>query len=612
MEAIKLVIWDLDETFWEGTLSEGPIRYRPENHELVIELSRRGVVNSICSKNDLEAARGVLAEQGIWDYFVFPKIAWCAKGEMIAQTLEEMGLRAPNILFVDDNPQNLEEAKFYNPGLQVAAPDELANLLERPTLDGKNDAQLSRLNQYRLLQKKVGDRQQFESNNEEFLRQCQIRVEVCHDCQAVLDRLMEMIERTNQLNFTKKRLAAHQLRELLDDGAFECAYLKVQDRYGDYGIAGFYALQAGRLEHFLFSCRILNMGVERWLYNRLGRPNLSIAGEVSDDPTKLPVPDWINASGSTPTRESRRADVNGKYPRVLLKGGCDLEQAIDFIGWKSSLISGEFNYVTPRGAPSHVDHTEILRRCGSDVVERYADVYARLPFLDAKSYQTRFFADEYDVYVYSTLMDMDNGLYRYRESDWVIPYGDFNLNITDESTWDWVLKRCEFFDRDFLVWFRENFTFEGCLSEAAFRDNLHWICGQIPARKQLILLNGAEIPLEHPYEHQRDEHHRRRNAVLEEVIASYAHVELCDVRQFANSPSDVTNNIRHYRRGVYYRISNELQALMARRWSLKPNPVAQLLQRSMAFGRSQVRNMLWATIKRVRALRSDRSSNRNA
>ena len=95
-------------------------------------------------------------------------------------------------------------------------------------------------------------------------------------------------------------------------------------------------------------------------------------------------------------------------------------------------------------------------------------------------------------------------------------------------------------------------------------------------------------------------------------IASYPHVELCDVRKFANSPSDVTNNIRHYRRGVYYGISGELRDLMVRRWSLKPNPLAQLLQRSMAFGRSQVRSVLWATIKRVRALRSDRSTNRNA
>jgi hypothetical protein len=49
---IKLIIWDLDETFWHGTFTEGGITYRRENHDLVIALARRGVVSSICSNND--------------------------------------------------------------------------------------------------------------------------------------------------------------------------------------------------------------------------------------------------------------------------------------------------------------------------------------------------------------------------------------------------------------------------------------------------------------------------------------------------------------------------------------------------------------------------------
>ena len=49
---IKLVIWDLDDTFWKGTLSEGPIVSIAENIQLVRDLTDRGIVNSICSKND--------------------------------------------------------------------------------------------------------------------------------------------------------------------------------------------------------------------------------------------------------------------------------------------------------------------------------------------------------------------------------------------------------------------------------------------------------------------------------------------------------------------------------------------------------------------------------
>ena len=49
---VKLVVWDLDDTFWQGTLSEGPVVIDPDRVDLVRTLNRRGIVNAICSKND--------------------------------------------------------------------------------------------------------------------------------------------------------------------------------------------------------------------------------------------------------------------------------------------------------------------------------------------------------------------------------------------------------------------------------------------------------------------------------------------------------------------------------------------------------------------------------
>ena len=84
LDSIKLVIWDLDETFWQGTISEGPISFVENNIEAVRNLTDRGVVNAICSKNDFEAVEKVLkGEQDIWQYFVFPSIDWTAKGVRI-------------------------------------------------------------------------------------------------------------------------------------------------------------------------------------------------------------------------------------------------------------------------------------------------------------------------------------------------------------------------------------------------------------------------------------------------------------------------------------------------------------------------------------------------
>jgi predicted enzyme involved in methoxymalonyl-ACP biosynthesis len=66
-EAVRLVIWDLDETFWKGTLTEGGITYLQKHHDIVIELARRGIMSSICSKNDFEPIKRVLQDRGIWD-----------------------------------------------------------------------------------------------------------------------------------------------------------------------------------------------------------------------------------------------------------------------------------------------------------------------------------------------------------------------------------------------------------------------------------------------------------------------------------------------------------------------------------------------------------------
>ena len=71
-EAVRLVIWDLDETFWKGTLDEGGIKeYVQAHHDVVVELARRGIVSSICSKNDADAVRAILQEKGIWEYSSF-------------------------------------------------------------------------------------------------------------------------------------------------------------------------------------------------------------------------------------------------------------------------------------------------------------------------------------------------------------------------------------------------------------------------------------------------------------------------------------------------------------------------------------------------------------
>ena len=120
---VKLVIWDLDETLWRGTLSEEGIQPVQAHLDMVRTLVDRGIMCSICSKNDFAQARAAVESLGIWDLFVFPHIAWSPKGQAIAQMIDEMGLRAENVLFLDDNHLNLAGSRVVVDRLLREHPD---------------------------------------------------------------------------------------------------------------------------------------------------------------------------------------------------------------------------------------------------------------------------------------------------------------------------------------------------------------------------------------------------------------------------------------------------------------------------------------------------------
>ena len=114
-EKVKLIIWDLDDTFWQGTLAEGGATIPEENKVLLRRLTDIGIVNSICSKNDWEQVKVELKRQEMLEYFVFPSVNWEAKGNRVKQLIADMQLRPPNVIFLDDNPSNREEVRYFCP-----------------------------------------------------------------------------------------------------------------------------------------------------------------------------------------------------------------------------------------------------------------------------------------------------------------------------------------------------------------------------------------------------------------------------------------------------------------------------------------------------------------
>lgn len=336
--SVKLVIWDLDETFWQGTLSEGGARQITRHIAMVRTLVDRGIMCSICSKNDRAEARAVLEQAGIWDMFVFAHIDWTPKGQAIANMIAAMGLRPANVVFVDDNHMNLEEAQFFSDGIMVvdASRHDVTALLDLPEFQGKDDRDHSRLEQYRVMQDKQALQAETGLSNDEFLRQSGIRIKIVTDIENHMDRVLELLNRTNQLNFTKVRANTPDeraaLHKLLETSGMHAGLVQVRDRYGDYGDVGFFCVRTKfsgtTVHHFAFSCRTLNMGVEQWLWDYLGRPDFKVEGPVANplDTFDGPV-DWITEVTDFDTGENEL-----EQKRLCLVGGCDLLQVSFYCG----------------------------------------------------------------------------------------------------------------------------------------------------------------------------------------------------------------------------------------------------------------------------------------
>ena len=119
LSKVKLMIWDLDETLWKGTLSEENVELNRPFIDFINDTLDAGIVHSICSKNDYHKTKDKMQELGIWDLFVFPSIDWTPKGQRVKSIIDQMKLRPENVLFIDDNVQNLQEAAFYCGGDNV-------------------------------------------------------------------------------------------------------------------------------------------------------------------------------------------------------------------------------------------------------------------------------------------------------------------------------------------------------------------------------------------------------------------------------------------------------------------------------------------------------------
>lgn len=564
LEKVKLIIWDLDNTFWEGTLSEGRVSVLPQNIELIKALDDMGIINSISSKNDEDTVMKVLSQIEISDYFVFNNINWTNKGQQIKQKIEDMNLRCENVLFIDDEVHNLKEAQYYNPGILTALPDIIPQLLSFVS-DESRLRNHSRLESYRILENKIKDKNHF-SDSRDFLFQSNIRVEICHDCMNEFARIEELIARTNQLNFTKIRDIHDDILSFLNDPAIDKGYVRVSDKYGDYGIAGFYCFESGnqKLRHFLFSCRIMGMGVENYIYKAINCPPLNVVEPISGNLDNNFEPSWINAPAVPDTDNNSRSSESSNKIRILLKGPCDMAAIETYL--IGGDITTEFNFVNDKGfitaGQNHTMNIWEYAHLSSDEIQTITE---EVPFITEGDYKTSLFDNEYDVICLSLLPDCHSGLYQNKEAGYYINFGSTNFDLTDPKFENGyidgsVVNHFFPFTKEIIQDFRDNWTYVGTISEEHLIRNLDYIFENVKGTPLIILLLGSEIE----YQGENEEfanhasRHARINALIKEHYGLKSNIAIVNPTDYILSQDDYEDSINHYSRNVYYNMTTDI------------------------------------------------------
>jgi FkbH-like protein len=565
-EAVRLVIWDLDETFWKGTLTEGGITYLQKHHDIVIELARRGIMSSICSKNDFEPIKHVLQDRGIWDYFIFPSINWESKGPRLAALVEAVQLRAPTILFIDDNPMNLKEAEHFVPGLQIADEHVIAGLLDNPLCRGKDDSGLTRLAQYKLLETRHQE-QATAGDNLAFLRASDIRVTIEHDLEPHLDRAIELINRTNQLNFTKNRFpenpeeARTELRKLIKNFEIQAGLVHVVDRYGDYGFIGFYVTRSfhgvTRLLHYCFSCRTLGMGVETWLFERLGRPKLQVRGDVLTDlfAPKNPI-DWINQNSSATSKAGER--IAG---RMLVRGGCHLGSTAHYLALNAEEVVSEVN-IARNGQLVRLDHSLFLHYAICGLPPGALEAFSRLGY-EASDFTSALSDDfaAFDVCLFNFEVDAAYATYRHPALNARIPFLEIKGNNGANIVLNPPEQLCPENMEAVEVLRAEGYAYE-IPWQNGFQERLAAILDYIPKTTLVFILLVPESARTPDGSDVRLQHYVANNRAVQQAANGRENVILLPVLDFVTQPSDRVG-ATHFSRMVYFRLYQKIAAILA-------------------------------------------------
>lgn len=290
----KCLVLDLDNTLWGGVIGDdGPdqIKIGRETaeaeaftafQEYCLQLRSRGILLAVCSKNSEAIARQGFEHPDsvlLLDHFSCFKANWEPKHENIKAIASELNIGLNSLVFVDDNPAEREIVSAQLP--DVAVPDvgsdvsRFISVLEdgryfEPVRLSRED--LKRAEQYRDNAQRAAFQGSFQ-NYDEYLESLEMSAEVAAFKPVYLDRITQLISKTNQFNLTTRRYTRAQIETIAASPSYISLYGKLTDKFGDNGLI---SVIIGRKENgilhidlWIMSCRVLKRGMETVMLDAL-------------------------------------------------------------------------------------------------------------------------------------------------------------------------------------------------------------------------------------------------------------------------------------------------------------------------------------------------------
>jgi FkbH-like protein len=292
----KCLVLDLDNTLWGGVIGDDGIdgivlgqgSAVGEAHlalqRYALQLSQRGIILAICSKNDEGNAKAPFDEHpemllNRTDIACFVA-NWTDKASNLRHIAASLNIGLDALVFVDDNPAERALIRRELPEVAVPElPEEPAEYVQTIAAAGYfegtqiTEEDRRRAEQYRANADR-DDLRRSVTDMDSFLVALQMELTWDAFDQSGLSRIVQLMNKTNQFNLTTRRYKEADVISMMRDPDMVTMQLRLTDIYGDNGIIALLIAQRTRedaleIDTWLMSCRVLGRNVEEATLNVL-------------------------------------------------------------------------------------------------------------------------------------------------------------------------------------------------------------------------------------------------------------------------------------------------------------------------------------------------------